>query len=1263
MTVARLLKGAFPGAFAATVLLALTVSAPALAASPWWHLSSDVLPTHLHAGAGKNEVQTLTVSATGGEYVIGKSEPEQIVKFDATHEELQTTLEAMYGSGDVSVSGGPGDEAGSKPYVITFVGELADKPVSPMVVISNFFNVFKLTCGEGQPQCRAEASLSETAKGAPDGEIVVTAANLGDERTNVPVSITDELPPGLKAVSIKGFAGASSNSGAHGEVQCPLEPASEPLTCVLKDKLVEVAPEEFEISPGAIPPYDQLVVRIGVVVQPGATSGEENRVSVSGGQVPAASIRRPVTIGDTPTPFGVQDYELTPEEEGGAPDTQAGSHPFQLTTTVSLNQVAGDQPAAMAKDLNFDWPAGLVGNPTQVPRCTLGQFLASEGGAQTRNQCPLGSVVGVARVSYNEPKFLGAYTETTPVYNLEPTVGEPARFGFLLPITPVFIDPSVRSGRDYGITVHAFNISQTAAFLRAQVTVWGVPGDPSHDNSRGIDCLLAEREGSGSCSPLGQSSPPPFLAMPTSCQEPFSSSLSGDSWANPHEVLSLASFTAPFALDGCNRLPSTPSIKVTPDSSAASTPSGLNVDVHVPQDSVLVAKGLSESALRDITVTLPAGVAVNPARGDGLQPCGEGLVGFTGFSELQPGSQTATFTSPLPVPLQPGVNFCPEASKIATVRLSTPLLPNPLTGAVYLATQNENPFGSLVALYLVAEDPISGTLVKLAGEVHLSESGQITTTFKNNPQVAFEDAELHFFGGERAPLATPSHCNTYTTEASFTPWSAEPGDTPRTASSAFAITSGPHAAPCPPASLPFTPSLTGGTLNIDAGTFSALTTTIARADGEQDMQSVMLHMPPGLEGVLSGVKLCPEAQANEGTCGPESLIGETTVSAGVGSDPVSVKGGRVYLTEKYAGAPFGLSIVNPVKAGPFDLEHDLSNPSQHPPCDCVVVRAKIDVDPLTAALTVSTDPSSPHAIPHLIDGVPVQIQKVNVAINRPSFTFNPTSCEPMSLSGTLAGYEGASAPVAERFQVTNCARLAFKPDFKVAVSGKTSKADGAGLSVRLRYPKGAFGAEANIAKVKVQLPKQLPSRLSTLQKACLAATFRSDPARCPAASIVGHAKVITPVLPVALEGPAYFVSYGGEAFPNLTIVLKGYGITVTLIGNTSIQKGITTTTFKSAPDVPFESFQLSLPQGRYSALTANTNLCAATHLKTHVRTNAHGRRRDVLRTIRRRVPSPLAMPTEFVAQNGAVIRQVTKVAVTGCASKNPRHRAHHRHAR
>jgi hypothetical protein len=1045
-----------------------------------------------------------------------------------------------------------------------------------------------------------------------EGTVAVSATNLGDGEVNGEVVVRDRLPEHVVAsaayyhVGTRGERGEGSCSGSS-EVVCTFD--------------------------GVLPSYETVVIDIFVKVENTVSQGKVyGGVSVSGGGALGVSVSDPLTVGSEPTRFGVERFELVPENANGSVDTQAGSHPFQLTTTTVLNAGAETrenflQPVdevaqpGMPKDLRYDLPPGLVGDPSPFPQCPEGQFQIEK--------CPLGAQVGVAVVTVANPLHSAA---TVPLFNMVPARGEPARFGFDDAGVPVFLDTSVRTGEGYGVRVSVNNITQTAAFLSSELTFWGWPGDPRHDSSRGYDCL-----GEGllhvGCNFPEDTVSAPLLSLPTSCgdpsREPFEASLLADSWAapgSPSETAQEQPYTLKDALDpsigidGCNDLSFEPSIEVTPDSTAGSSPTGLNVDVHVPQKEVLIPNGDAQATVRDITVALPEGVAVNPAGGDGLAACSEGLVGYTGFGEVDPGLTVATFTPKLPEPLEQGVNFCANASKIGEVTIHTPLLPNPIKGFVYIASQNENPFGSLVAIYIVAEDPVSGTVIKLAGDVHVSETGQLLTTFEDSPQLPFEDAELHFFGGERAPLTSPARCGAYTTNASFVPWSS---DEAKPSSSTFNITSGPNGSPCPGASLPFSPSLTGGTIDNNGGAFSPLSTTIGREDGQQNMAAVTLHMPPGLSGLLSGVELCSEAQANAGMCGPDSLIGETTVSAGVGSDPVSVTGGKVYITGPYHGAPFGLSIVNPVKAGPFDLEHDTSNPAQDPACDCLVVRAKIEVNPSTAALTVTTNNEDEgYAIPHLIDGIPVQIKKVNVLIDRPGFAFNPTSCDPMKITGSIQSDEGASSPVEVPFQVANCAVLKFAPKFSVSTNGKTSKADGASLTARVSEPNAPFGSQANIARVKVDLPKQLPSRLTTLQKACTAAQFESNPAGCPPASFIGHAVVHTPLVPVALEGPAIFVSHGGEAFPSLIMVLQGYGVTVDLVGTTFINKaGITSSTFKTVPDVPFSTFELTLPEGPYSALTANGNLCT----------------------------SKLAMPTEFLAQNGAKINESTAISVTGCA--------------
>ncbi len=1310
------------------LLLCAATSAQAETLKPWWHLTSSSWPTYIQPGQAKDELQRVTVPMKTGSFELKDEGFEDYVLNDLKsinggHEispqvgeqpaKLQEELEELYGAGNVEVTspctGVPNPsctEANNRyeVYEVKFVGRLSDLSVFPM-----------------RRRSPATVHVEQLAVGRPDGTIVVTATNLGDAslptecvdvgaghgfyfnaectqrasefgegefqpRLKQPLKMSDVLPPGLTPVTIEGVADETQHLEAS-LVECSKTELSCTFTGVPPSDLDQYG---IELYNSTVPPSDGIQMRIGVDVT-GASTGESNQASIAGGEAPAATVKAPIVVSDAAVPFGVSSYELRPEEAGGAPDTRAGSHPFQLTTSFTLNQDAEGQVAAMPKDLHFQLPPGLIGNPTPFPQCPLATFLLTAPGDP---QCPADTVVGfttgalVARdVSDDGPT---KFTYEDPVYNLEPAAGEPARFAFmvdervgLVPEVPVFLNTSVRTGGDYGVTVSVQNITQIAEFTSSETVFWGVPGDPRH----GVEA--------------GESHPPPLLALPTSCGGPLHTSMEAASWLEPHAFQPLANTEPMVALDGCDRLPFAPEIKVSPDGQQASKPTGLTVDVHVPQEGQLNSEGLAQSNVKNITVKLPAGVAIDPSGGDGLEACSantgdrpEGQlgvlgnqIGFEGFRESpqQPGISNPAFTSYLPgtfdaiangfaESLQPGVNFCANASKIAEATIKSPLLPadQPLKGFVYLAAQESNPFDSVIAMYIVAEDPVSGSLVKLPGKVQLCQGageviagmtcealGQIVSTFEDEPQLAFEDAELHFFGGERAPLTSPTRCGAYTTQASFTPWS---GGSSVSASSTFDITSGPNGAPCPGASLPFSPSLTGGAENVNAGAFSPFTLTMTRLPGEQNLQSVEAHLPPGLSGILSNVELCPEPQANKGECGPNSLIGETTVSVGVGGDPFTVTGGKFFITGPYNGtggctvgtpgcAPFGITFEVPAKAGPYDFAKTARN---HPACDCVLVRGKIEINPYTAALTVTSNPpGTPDAIPTSLEGIPLEIQHINAVTTRGNFQFNPTNCSKMEVTGTVHSSEGSTDTIGVPFQVTNCAALKFTPKFTVSTSGKTSKANGADLITKVTEPSEPFGSQANIAKVKVELPLQLPSRLTTLQKACTAAQFEKNPAGCPPASFIGHAVVHTPLLPVPLEGPAIFVSHGNESFPSLTMVLQGYGVTIDLVGATFISKsGITSTTFKTVPDQPFSTFELVLPEGPYSALAANGNLCKPITTKTvkkRVTVRVKGHKKTVTRKVKETVPATLVMPNEFVAQNGAAIHEVTPISVTGCA--------------
>jgi hypothetical protein len=1140
-------KDAVPSALLVVLVALFLVSAtPAFAESPWWQVSAGSRPTNLHPA--KSEVQEINTTAG---FNAGFLEVEGrfigLLLAGETAAEVQSVLEGPYGSGNVEVSGGP---VGVSGLVVKSIGALAGDEVGMITTIGEDISSMVVTEGGS-------------------GEVIVTATNLGDAAVHgsgIPVTIADKLPAGLEATAISGFTGGTGES-RRGEVKCT-QPAG---PCAWA-------------GPEPLPPYEQIEVRIAVKQTATVEPDEPNEVTIAGGDAPPASLKRPLTVSSAPTAFGVENYELTSENEGGSPDDQAGSHPFQLTSTIMLDQNAEpSMPPALPKDVSVKLPPGLVGNPTPFPQCTNAEFTAIE---NAKNRCPASTVLGVASVTA-ETVTIGLVTHPVPIFNLVPSVGEPARFGFEILGNPVILDTSVRTGEDYGVTVTSHNITEAAGFMDLRTTFWGVPNDPRHDQSRGWNCVgggLWANEASCTAPASGQRLPAPFVTLPTSCTGPWVTKVEADSWAQPDVLVSTLPDEPEASLAGCNHLSFSPSISVAPDGQAGSTPTGLTVGVHVPQEVSLNPKGLAEADVKDTAVALPAGMALNPAAADGLEACSEAQ------AALENDSPSA----------------CPEASKVGTVEIRSPLLPNALTGAVYLAAQDANPFGSLVAMYIVAEDPVSGTLIKVAGEVRPDPvTGQLVATFDNTPQLPFEDLNLNFFGGSRAPLSTPALCGGYTTTAVIAPWSGNAAAEP---SSEFKITSGPGGSACGNP-LPFGPSLTAGTTSIQAGGYSPFSMTVSREDGQQNVGAIQLHMPPGLSGLLTGVELCPEAQADAGSCGPGSLIGETTVSVGLGGDPFSVTGGKVYITGPYEGAPFGLSVVVPAKAGPYNL-------------GTVVVRGRIEVDPITSALTITTDTTGPYAIPHILDGIPLQIKHVNFITTRPGFTFNPTNCDPMVITGSISSVEGSSSPVSVPFQVTNCAVLGFKPGFSASTSGKTSRADGASLKVKLTYPKTPFGSQANIKSVKVDLPKQLPSRLTTLQKACTAAQFQANPAGCPAASMVGHAKATTPLIPVPLEGPAYFVSYGGAKFPELVVVLQGYGVTLDLHGETFISKaGITSSTFRTIPDAPVGSFELTLPQGKYSALAANGNLCA----------------------------SKLTIPTAFTAQNGATLKQSTPVTAAGCA--------------
>ena len=1004
-----------------------------------------------------------------------------------------------------------------------------------------------------------------------EAQIVLSATNLGDgevDATHSDVVLSDTLPPGITPVAIAEANGA----GGGAALNCSL---AQTVVCTFAGKLA---------------PYESLSARIVVNVDEPTVAPLHNLLTVSGGETPSPPpLEKPFTL-DEPgspqasTPFGLESYSLTPEAKDGSTDTQAGSHPFQLTTALDLNQSLAEyrtgleegffpSAPALPRDLHFKLPAGLVADTTAMPRCSQSDFLTLRAGVS--NLCPPDTAIGVVSVLLNLPTE-GFFHPTVPLFNLTPSPGEPARFGFVAEEVAVVLDASLPAGGEYDAEVTASETTQGGQVLSSLVSIWGTPGDPAHDSSRGWECLrggLLVRQYHLPCVPEDQRQPTAFLTLPTSCERPPVSSVSGDSWptgepGNEGSLLASenATYSFPTALTGCGLLGFDPSLSLEPESRSGSTPTALNATVSMPQPGLTAPEGDAESAIRETTVTLPAGLQLSPAAATGLEACSALDFGspFEGASEERQSSNEA---------FSPGPPDCPDAAKVGTVAIQTPLLKSEVKGSLYLAAQNTSPFRSPLALYLTAEDPADGILVKLAGTVRVNEqTGQLTTTFANTPQLPFTHLKLHFFGGQRASLSTPPLCGSYAAATSFTGWSgalATPASTPP-----FSISSGPGGGACPPSPLPFAPGFQAGSSSTQAGGFTPFTVTIANPDGDQALTGVTVHMPPGVAGILAGVTPCPEPPAGvEWSCGPASLIGHSVASAGLGTEPFNLDG-RVFLTAGYDGAPFGLLVSTPAVAGPFNL-------------GVVNVRSRIDVNPETAAVTITTDPG-PHGdgLPTRLDGVPAQIKQIVVDVDRAGFTFNPTDCEPLPLTGSLAGAEGALAPVSSFFQATNCAPLPFHPTLEASTSGRASRPNGASLTVKVTSR--GLGV-ANIKKVDLQLPIQLPSRLSTIQKACVDSVFASTAtpgAACDEGSVIGSATIHTPVLKTRCRGRR---TWSPMAAPRSRMSSSCCTAKVSLIvldGKTDIEKGITYSRFESAPDAPFTTFETVLPEGPHSALGA-----------------------------------------------------------------------------
>jgi hypothetical protein len=943
-------------------------------------------------------------------------------------------------------------------------------------------------------------------------------------------------------------------------------------------------------------------------------------------------------------PLGIAAFEAQ-TTQGGAPPgyepepyffDQAGGHPFALTSTLrftseTLAGVEGEVPTAEARDVVIDLPPGLIANPQALPRCTTPE----------RRSCPASTQLGVfvlnARFDGHPISLLG------PLLNLAPGPGEAARLGLETPLGRFLLSGRLVHGPEgYGLAIVAHGLP-TLGLVEMQTTLWGVPAAPAHDAERGLICVRLQAGAAWNCLAGGglpsEAEAVPFLTLPSQCSSAGPKLTAWvDSWEQPGSYAQASTTLEP--LSGCNRLPFGAEVWLRPDSRLAEAPVALDVELGAERSEAGVE--VAAAPLRSATITLPPGMTIDPSAAAGARACPpsgpEGIGIPTGLDAegqpLQPGQQgEGEAPGPGGEPqLAPG--HCPEASTIGTAEALSPLLARPLEGRVYLGapgcgavgqapcTDADAADGDLLHVYVElggrGSEPSwrrgeggEGVILKLEGRLRASPAtGQLTLELADAPQLPLDRLAIKLFGGSAALLDNPGSCAAASASAELEPWSAP--YFPNVAVSAPYPTSG-----CVEDE-PFAPQLVAGSLSIEAGAYTPFIVGITRAPREQDVWKLQLRAPPGIAAVLSSVTPCAEPAAGQGQCSAAARIGSSEVAVGDGWQPLWLAG-DVYLTGPYGGAPFGLEIVTRAAAGPLDLGQ-------------IAIRARLDVDPHTGALTITSDP-----LPQIVLGVPLRLRALRLDIDRPGFIVNPTDCREQQVLASVASTRGALAALSNPFGLADCRALRFAPRLVASTSARPSILGGASLDVRLSQAAGPGSGQANLARLRIALPRSFSTRLTALQAACPATLFAADAAACPAASVVGLARASTPLLSGRLSGPVYLVAHGRDAFPAPTVVLQGDGLRLDLTGRTAIERdGATEIAFDALPDMPLRGVELQLPRGPHSALAATGALCRGTAAPTGALATPAG------------AAASLPLPVELAGQNGIVLHRTARIAVRGC---------------
>jgi len=877
--------------------------------------------------------------------------------------------------------------------------------------------------------------------------------------------------------------------------------------------------------------------------------------------------------------FGLKDFEVTLNNEDGSPATQAGSHPFEMSTTFDVNtkiESAKEVPDGDVKSLRFQFAPGFIGAPIAVPRCATVDFLAVD----TKGYPACSDVTAVGTTQTQILNAGGIFGE--PVYNLVPPPGVAAKIGFIAFQIPITVEIGVNDKAPNNITAGLFNLPQVVEFYGSSTQLWGVPAAHVHDPFRGRCLEITPVDNYGDLASKGicsaSATEVPFLTLPRSCTGPLTSSYESVSWQEPNAAPDKGSFQAQ-GMTGCSKLGFSPTIESKPTTSQAETGSGLDFTVDFQDEGLTNPTGLAQSDIKKAVVTLPEGVTVNPSVGEGLDVC------------TPAGLERETVDS------LPGAG-CPNASKLGTVHVETPLIDEAIDGDVFLAQQDdpattqkgaENPFDSLIAFYIVLRNRELGVLVKLPARVDPDpRTGQLVTTLEDIPQVPFSSFQFHFREGARAPLVTPSSCGTYETRALFTPW-ANP-DQPLMTTSSFKVTSGVGGGPCPPAGIPpFRPHFEAGAVNNNAGSFSPFNMRLIRSDGEQDMTKFSAILPPGELGSLRGVDKCPDsavplAKAKTGrrelaspSCPANSLIGHTLAGAGVGGALTYVKG-QTYLAGPYKGDPLSVIAITPAVAGPFDA-------------GTVVVRLALTLNPKTAEVEVDGAASDP--IPHILKGIVLKVRDLRVYVDRPNFTLNPTSCDESSARATLFGsYLDVFNPnddipvgLSTRYQAANCLNLGFKPKLSLKLKGGTKRGEHPGLTATYTPRKG----DANVKGLIVRLPRSAFLDQAHIRTICTRVQFAQD--ACPKGAQYGYIKAFSPLIDDPLQGPVYLRS-SNHKLPDLVFDLHGL-VDVEVATRIDSAHGGIRATVEDAPDAPLSKVVLQMQGAKKGLIVNSRNLCGA----------------------------------------------------------------------